>query len=287
MSFDSTSTNPLSRPRRSMNASLRPLSIALALLLSTPPLARAADSSAPIDLQLYGRLLEAHTRAVSDLAGTRVDYRGLRDSNDWQDLVAQLSAARPSQLGPDAKLAFWINAYNILAIDLVRRHYPVESIKDIGSFLFPVWNREVARIEGRDVSLGEIEHEILRPMGEPRIHAAIVCASTSCPPLARTPYRAERIDADLADAMRTWLASTRKGVAIDRSRRIITLSRIFDWFGEDFEAQGGVLTAIAPYLDDDDAAWLSKEGRTGRDVQIRYFDYDWSLNDLSAPEKHP
>ena len=146
------------------------------------------------------------------------------------------------------------------------------------TLLFPVWGKPVATIEGRRLSLGEVEHEILRPMGEPRIHAAIVCASTSCPALARSPFRAERLDADLSAAMRAFLARPEKGFAIDREGRIVRLSRIFKWFDEDFEAAGGVLDAIAPYLDAGDAAWLRSEG--GK-ASIRYLDYDWSLNDLA------
>jgi hypothetical protein len=244
------------------------------LLASIPAL---ADDARSIDLDLYGRMLAAHTRSTSDIVGTRVDYRALERSADWHRLVTQVRQATPSLMDREETLAFWINAYNILAIDLVRQHYPVESIKDIGSFFSPVWNVEVAEIEGRRVSLGAIEHEILRKLDEPRIHGAIVCASTSCPPLARTPFRASRLDADLSAAMTTWLANREKGLAIDRTRRIVRLSKVFDWFEGDFDSRGGVLVAISPYLAPEDAAWL----RANRDeATIRYFDYDWSLNDV-------
>lgn len=256
------------------------LSVLAALLMLLPnasAFARDESERTPIDLDLYEALLQRHTRAVSDLAGTRVDYRSLKDSEDWKELVAQVRTARPSRLERRERLAFWINAYNILTIDLILEHHPVESIRDIGSFFSPVWDVPVARIEGRELSLGEIEHEILRKMGEPRIHAAIVCASTSCPSLARSPFRPGSLDEDLDRAMRRWLDNPRKGVAIDRSRGRVTVSRIFDWFAEDFEARGGVLDFIAAYLPPDEAAWLRGPGRNAK---IRYFDYDWSLNDL-------
>jgi len=247
----------------------------LGLVLGSRP--ALAEDTRTIDLDLYGRLLEAHTRATPDIVGTRVDYRALENSEDWQRLVEQVRAATPSRMGADERLAFWINAYNILAIELVREHYPVESIKDIGSFFSPVWNVEVAEIEGRTLSLGEIEHEILRKLDEPRIHAAIVCASISCPPLARTPFRPTRLDEDLSAAMRRWLANREKGFALDRERKRVRLSKVFDWFEQDFESRGGVLAAISPYLEPEDAAWLRTNAAA---VQIRYFDYDWSLNDL-------
>ena len=233
---------------------------------------------APFDRALYASLLEAHTKSVADVVGTRVDYRALGRSEDWKRLVAQIRSARPSKLDRDGTLAFWINAYNILTIDLVLQHYPLDSIRDIGSFFSPVWNVEVATIEGRTLSLGEIEHEILRKMGEPRIHAAIVCASTSCPPLARTPFTPARLGADLDAAMRQWLASSKKGVSIDRTRNQVSVSAIFDWFEEDFETGGGVLATIARYVPTADAAWLQNEGRQAR---IQFLDYDWTLNDFT------
>ncbi len=237
----------------------------------------AMANDTPIDLDLYGRLLEKHTRAVPDVVGTRVDYRALEESNDWEPLARQVRNAQPSKLTRDERLAFWINAYNILTIDLILKHYPIGGIKEIGSFFWPVWDLQVATIEGRSVSLGEIEHEILRKMGEPRIHGAIVCASVSCPPLARTPFHPDNLDADLSAAMRTWLTNREKGISIDRQNRVVRLSKIFDWFGDDFESRGGVLEAITPFLDPADAQWIHAEGRN---ASIKYFPYDWSLNDL-------
>lgn len=239
--------------------------------------ATAETDSDPIDLALYGRMLEIHTRIVPDLVGTRVDYRSLAKSSEWKRLASQVRAAKPSQLNRAERLAYWINAYNILTIDLIVDHYPVESIRELGSFFSPVWNKTIATIEGRAISLGFIEHEILRKMDEPRIHAAIVCASTSCPPLARAPFRPHELDGDLTRAMRTWLASPGKGIAIDRARRRVRISAIFDWFEEDFEAGGGALPTIARYVSDADAEWLRSEGLN---ASIRYFDYDWTLNDL-------
>jgi len=251
------------------------LMVLAAMSLSLSPSAFASES--PVDLTLYARLLEAHTRPSDDIVAVRVDYRTIGSTEGWKELVSQVGGARPSLLDRDAQIAFWINAYNILTIDLIVKHYPLESIKDIGSFFSPVWGIDVATIEGRPISLGEIEHEILRPMGEPRIHAAIVCASTSCPPLARTPFRPDRLEQDLSAAMRAWLGSDQKGVRIDRREQRVTISKIFDWFEEDFEVGGGVLATISKYLDVDDANWLRAEGKS---ASVLYFRYDWSLNDL-------
>ena len=275
------------RRRRPGTRRTRPflLALALAALLSSGA-AEARQSgdagnakASPIDLDLYDAILGKYTQTSRDVVGVRVDYRALRGQPEWKRLVRSVRTAKPSRLGADASKAFWINAYNILTIDLILDHYPLDSIKSIGSFLSPVWDRAVADIEGKARSLGEIEHEILRPLGDPRIHAAIVCASTSCPPLARTAFRPERLDEDLDAAMRRWLESAQKGVRIDRKSRTVRVSKIFDWFEEDFEAGGGVLATIARFVPAEDAAWLRGPGRKAR---IRYFSYDWSLNETAS-----
>ncbi len=273
---DSAARRPL-RPTFLRAFGILPVLTIAGVAFSPPALAANEPDLEPIDLVLYAQLLETHTRAVPDLVGTRVNYRSLKTSADWQRLAAQVRAAKPSRLARNDELAYWINAYNILTIDLILEHYPVESIREIGSFFSPVWDKTVATIEGREISLGFIEHEILRKLDEPRIHAAIVCASTSCPPLARTPFRSDTLDANLTAAMRAWLESPKKGISIDRANRRVRLSRIFDWFEEDFASRGGVLTVITAYVSSEDAEWLRTVGPS---AQIRYFDYDWTLNDL-------
>jgi hypothetical protein len=248
----------------------------LAAALAAPAPARAAG----FDLDLWDALLAEYTRPVSDTAGVRVDYAGLRAEARWPALLAGLAAAEPP---PEARraerLAFWIDAYNVLAIDVVVKHYPVASIRDVGSLLRPVWGRPAGTVGGRTVSLGEIEHEILRPMGEPRIHAAIVCASTSCPSLRREAFRGSRLDAQLEDALRAFLADPRKGSRLDARAGVLYLSPIFDWFAEDFEPFGGVRAYLAPRLPAEAARALAERGDA---LRLRYLDYDWALNDLRA-----
>ncbi|MEZ4278656.1 MAG: DUF547 domain-containing protein [Myxococcota bacterium] len=235
-------------------------------------------SARAMDLELYGALLERHTVAVDDIASTRVDYGALAKSADWDRLVRSLAASDPEQLASRAeKLAFWINAYNVLAIEIVRRHHPIDGIRSIGSLFSPVWKRPAGSIGGRDYTLDEIEHRILRPMGEPRIHAAIVCASNSCPPLRREPYRADRLDAQLDDNVGRWLADPRKGARVDRAAKTLWLSPILDWFEEDFRE--GVVPFVARHAPPPVAEWIREQGPA---LRIRHFDYDWSLNDIRA-----
>ena len=249
--------------------------LALVLLLACPALrdARAADC---LDLGLYGSVLQAHTRSVADLAGTRVDYAALRISPQWADVRNSLALCDPAKLATrEERLAFWINAYNVLAIDLVATHWPVASIRDIGSFFFPVWTKTAGQIHGKPYTLRQVEDQELRALGDPRIHAAIVCASVSCPALAREPYQAADIDAELDRAFARFVANREKGVALDRGASTLRLSRIFKWFAEDFEKQGGTLAMISRYLDADDRAWLERHAATTR---REYLPYDWRVN---------
>lgn len=231
----------------------------------------------------YGALLESHTREVPLPVGTVVAYRGLLEdpaAAAWRELLSELATTPPPRTRAE-KLAVWINAYNILAIDTVLRSYPVESIREIGGLFRSVWKLDAGTVAGRAVTLHEIEHEILRPMGDPRIHAAIVCASTSCPSLTRTPFRAESIDHQLDLAMERWLASPDKGLRIDRAAGRIFASSIFDWFEGDFEITGGIRGTLARFAPPEDRAWLTGGGA---DAPIAFLPYDWSLND-AAPAR--
>lgn len=234
-----------------------------------------------LDLELWARLLTEHTREVPDIAGTRVDYAALRDSAEWPRLLESLDRADPAALASTPeKLAFWINAYNVLAIDVVLRHYPLASIRDAGSLLRPVWKSAAGRVGGKARSLDEIEHTILRPFGDPRIHGAIVCASLSCPPLLREPYRSESLGAQLDANVRRWLADPRKGVGLDAAAARLELSPIFDWFEEDFATAGGVLAFVERFAPAPVGEWLRRHpGQTA----LGRLDYDWRLNDLAGP----
>ncbi len=198
-----------------------------------------------------------------------VDYATLKKSGLVDKVYQQISAYPVESLdGREEVLAFYINTYNILALKTVLDHWPLESIKDVGSFFKPVWGKQAGAIGGNFVSLDDVENNIIRPMGEPRIHLAIVCASVSCADLRNEPYTAVKLNKQLDAQTNAFLRNDKKGLYIDKDK--IVVSSIFKWFKKDFEKVGGVETFIRSYRTDLPATYAI-------DAEI---DYDWSVNGL-------
>jgi hypothetical protein len=238
-----------------------------------------AMAAQAVDVSPYARLLEAHVKPGS-IGGIRlsvVDYRGIQSDTNYAKALQAFAAVTPAQLqGKNERLAFWTNAYNLLAIKAVLDQYPVKSIKDGGSLLQSIWKKKVGTVAGKAYALDEIENGILRKdFTEPRIHFAIVCASLSCPDLRAEPYTAERLDAQLDEATRAFLTNPAKGLVPGPDGKTARVSSIFKWFGEDFGVVGGVskfiLTKAEPAL----AARIAGLTEAG----LSYLEYDWSLND--------
>ncbi len=178
-----------------------------------------------------------------------VDYKTIRDNGSLDRAYQAFSAFPVSNLaGREEKLAFYINAYNILALKMVADHWPLKSIKDVGSWFSPVWKRPAGELGGKMVTLDEVEHEILRPMGEPRVHMAVVCASVSCPDLRSEPFVAAKLDEQLNDQTTKFLNNSGKGLRV--SKETVRVSKIFDWFENDFSGQGGVEAFVRRYRPD-------------------------------------
>ena len=176
----------------------------------------------------------------------RFDYRALKKERGKLDrYLKSLHAVSPADMRGwtrDQKYAFWINVYNAHAIQLIVDHYPVDSIKDIGGVFSSVWNKEFIPMKAHhpeddddELSLDDVEHQILRPRyKDARVHAAVNCASVGCPPLRDEAFVAEKLDEQLDEQMRAFVADTRRN-GFNRSKNTIYISEIFDWFEEDFE----------------------------------------------------
>jgi len=217
----------------------------------------------------YGKLLTQHVKQGQrdNVNLMAVDYVGIKNDPLYRQVVEQIENFDTKQLvSNNEKLAFYINAYNVLAIKMVLDHWPVKSIKDAGSLFSSVWKKDVGKINHKTVTLNEVEHKILRKMGEPRIHMAIVCASVSCPDMRSEPYTAEKLSQQLDDQTRKFLSNTGKGLRIKGSTAEV--SKIFGWFEEDFEKHGGIAEFIRIYRKD-----LPKNIKIDSSIA-----YNWNLN---------
>jgi len=237
----------------------------------------------------YAKLLHDHVHLVA------VDYTALKEHRaalaEVTTTFAEPTAADERAWTRDQRLSFWINAYNLFTLRAIVDHYPIRSawltlqprnsIRQIDG----VWTTLSWSAAGRKVTLDDIEHRILRPeFKEPRVHFAINCASIGCPPLSAEPYRPATLNDQLDAAARRYLARDQGLQIRDDTLRV---SRILEWYGEDFVA------AFAP----DAAAMADRLERVARAVvsrfgppaaadlahkpstRIRYLEYDWSLND--------
>lgn len=221
------------------------------------------------DWRDYARLLQSHLTPGErhQIRLMTVDYEALRNDPLYTRVVTQIANFSPARLADRGeRLAFYINAYNILTIKMVVDNWPMESIKDAGNWFRPVWKKTAGLIGGVTVTLDQIEHEILRPMGEPRVHMAIVCASVSCPDLRQEAYTAKRIDQQLDEQTRSFLHNPTKGLYLEGS--VVHVSKVFDWFEEDFARVGGVEGFIRKYRPN-----LPLTLDVEADIP-----YDWSLN---------
>ena len=197
------------------------------------------------------------------------DYAGA-DGQDRKRLAAyatNLGDAQPAAMTADEKKAFYINAYNVFAIETILAS-PGKKITDIGG----AFNREKHRVGGEMLTLDDIENR-LRDVKDARIHFAIVCASKSCPPLAAHAYTAAGLNEALERQGRAFVNDSTKNV-IDRAKGRVALSKIFHWDRKEFERDGGTLMKfVSRYGDAATASWLAAYPK-----EPEFLDYDWSPN---------
>jgi hypothetical protein len=206
-----------------------------------------------------------------------VDYTKLKkqDWNKLRDYVASLGRQGSQELSPKEKKALLINAYNAITMEWIVKNYPVQSIWDTPR----PFKAHRFSLAGEAISLDEIESR-LREMKDPRIHAALVCAARSCPPLRREAYRARTLDDQLDANVREWLANA----ALNRfypDRHLATVSPIFKWYGEDFDAYPGGLRGFLLKFGPPKATEKLRDSQ----FTIRFATYHWGLNDQSGRGK--
>ena len=241
------------------------------MMVLTFAAASALAAVTAFDHSAFDRLLKAH---VTD---GRVDYDAFARAPSFPAYLDALARAQPSSLDEKERLAFWINAYNAYTIHLVNSHGERESIRNINKTLGIIkamgpWKQEIVRAGGRTISLDHVEHEIIRKQfREPRIHFALVCAARSCPPLRREAYTGSRLEAQLEDQARLFIAGSPSKNRVDVARGTVHLSPIFGWFKEDFGPDLGRF--LAPYFSGPERALLE----SGK-FKVEETEYDWKLN---------
>lgn len=202
-----------------------------------------------------------------------IDYDRIAADRRFGSVIEQFGAttATPPETDEE-RLALYINAYNAFAIrGIINGHSP-ESWWGRRKF----FKGEEYSLIGEEISLEAIEHDRIIPMGDPRIHFAIVCASLSCPRLSSHAYQPDSINVQLHDAAKQFINDPTRN-RFDLERRIAFLSKIFEWYSDDFEAAGGSTQRyLARFVDDAQV----QDALRGDEFDVRYLEYDWSLNGL-------
>ncbi|WP_284180067.1 DUF547 domain-containing protein [Rhabdaerophilum sp. SD176] len=254
------------------------LGLGVALVLSPRTFAVAqTDPDAP-----YDGLLRRYVKPSPD-GITRVDYAAWRantaDRAALDAYIAEMAQRRPSAMGRGDAMAYWGNLYNAITLKVIIDRYPVASIRDIksDSWLDPKaysgpWRQPRVTVEGRRLSLDDIEHAIMRPtFKDPRVHYIVNCASYGCPNLMNRAWRAATLEADLDAGARAFINHPR-GVTILPSGAL-KVSSIYKWFIEDFGGNdAGLVAHFRAYAEPALKRHLSTSPRIAED------DYDWSLN---------
>ncbi|MFC1883946.1 DUF547 domain-containing protein [Thermodesulfobacteriota bacterium] len=236
-------------------------------LYESSPAADGMAKEIKIDNSIYEELLNKYVK------NGIVDYRGFKNEEKKLDQYLKvLEHNNPELFSKKEQFAFYVNAYNAWTIKLILTKYPdVNSIKDLGGLFSSPWKKKIVRINGKVLTLDNIEHDILRPIHkDPRVHFAVNCASKSCPPLRSEPYKGAELDRQLDEMAIAFINNpSRNRLEGD----ILWVSKIFSWYDEDF---GDDLKAfILKYAEGDLKRRLNEKGNK---IKIKYLEYDWSLN---------
>ena len=249
----------------------------------------------------YDALLKEVVKVSENKKQTRVDYQRLAIHPESIAKILQVfSAVTQTQYdswATEEKLSFLINAYNGFTMQLIVNNWSqfklgeASSIRDLGSLFTSAWEKKFFTLLGKKHNLDDIEHEMIRKwFKEPRIHAALVCAAVSCPPLRDEAFVAEQLSEQLENQMELFLAdNSRNEIIIAKHRGQAYLSSIFSWYRGDFEKGEGGFNSLYDVLnkyseaivkgDKDEQA--QRNVLKGNDFPILFKDYDWRLNDVA------
>ncbi len=263
------------------------ITLILALIAAAPAASDFDHQHTPWD-----RLVEEHVKWIQDGTASVVDYAGFKKDRDtlrrYLDQLSGVSMETFRSWTKDRQLAFLINAYNAFTIELILTEYPdLESIKDLGSFLTSPWKKKFFTLLGEKRHLDWIEHDMIRQDGlynDPRIHAAVNCASIGCPALRDEAFIAEKLDRQLEDQMRRFLRDEIRN-RYNSDTGELEVSEVFDWYREDFNRGWMGYDSLKGFFSDYADLLADKpenvEKIKNRQVGISFLNYDWALNDLT------
>lgn len=207
-----------------------------------------------------------------------VNYRAIKGSRAellaLDNYLKHLSTANVREkCTREAKLAFWINAYNAVTVHGILREYPTTSIRNHTAKLgYNVWKDLKLFVGGQPYSLDDMEHKVLRKMNEPRIHFAVVCASIGCPRLLNSAYMPKKVNEQLDLNAKDFFSRPQN---FRHRGSEFQLSSILDWYGKDFGATSTTqLKRISEWLPTDAARRAAATGRG----KISFLEYSWKLN---------
>ncbi len=230
-----------------------------------------SGSASTIDHSAWDRLLKAHVKTSSDGINL-VDYAGLKESAATQlaAYITQMQGIDISAYNRNEQFAYWVNLYNAATVDQIVRNFPLESIRDIGVLGQGPWKDEILSVNGKKLSLDDIEHGILRPIWKDvRIHYAVNCASLGCPNLAAQAWQAGRLEEMLEAAAKSYVNHPRGFARVGGK---LTASNIYEWYESDWGSAAKVIEHARKYASEATLSLLA--GATTIDA----YDYDWALN---------
>ncbi|VTR91094.1 Secreted protein containing DUF547 OS=Rhodopirellula maiorica SM1 GN=RMSM_01751 PE=4 SV=1: DUF547 [Gemmata massiliana] len=221
---------------------------------------------------LLAKFVDSNGRvAYADWKASDADVRAL---HEYLTAVGRADIDGPAP--HESTLAFWINVYNALTLAGILRVYPTTSIRNHTGrvFGFNIWKNLRLHIGDRTFSLSEIEHGVLRLLSDPRVHFALVCASNSCPVLRPRAFTGDTVQHELEASAREFFARP-DAVRIDSEKQVVSLSKLFKWYGPDFTSTSAdLLTAIRKFLPD-----AARDQIDSMQTQVEFLPYDWKLND--------
>jgi hypothetical protein len=220
-----------------------------------------------VDHSLWQKFLDQYLVIEGENTLIRYAQVNQQDKAHLDNYIDYLRHTDPRQLTRSQQYPYWVNLYNALTVKIILDAYPISSITKLGGFFsFGPWDEVVTQIEGKEITLNDIEHRILRPIWQdPRTHYAINCASLGCPNLQSQAFTQANSDSLLNKAAGEFINSS-KGVLINNQE--IQLSSIYDWFSNDFGTQEQLFAHLKKYR-----PTISTENK-----QIEY-DYNWLLNE--------